>query len=257
MPDYEELDLDAVTYAEPEHRLLRSRGGSRSSSRSYSSRSYGSRSYTKTTTYRKTYYRPSSYRSRYYYSGYRPSTLMVAYVGFYAHPAAYWSVYSNRGGWGASCLTGLHCRSGCCSSEKLSSYSYSYSAAGAFCLNYAQACGYGAGGGGGSLIGAIVGLFFLCFCCIAAWFICKNCNGGADHSGSEHGSEHVVEEVVVEEKIVEEIHHDDGPPQQYGQPGYGGQMQPGYGQPMGQPGMAPMQPGYQQPMQPGYQQPMG
>ena len=73
---------------------------------------------------------------------------MVAYTGFYAHPESYWNVYSNKGGWGASCLTGLNCKSGCCSSEKLASYSYSYYARGSFCLNYAAACGFGPAGYG-------------------------------------------------------------------------------------------------------------
>ena len=210
--EYDTLDLDAITYSPqseeleelPIHRQLRSRGGSRSSSRSSSSRS---RTTTKRTYTRRTYSRSS----RYYYSGYTRAPYMTTYVLFIYRPDTYWNVYSNRGLWGSSCQTGLHCRSGCCSSEKLSSFYSSYSVAtgGFFCMNDPSSCGYGPGGGSGGIIGGIVALLFMCFCCIAAWFICKSCQGSHD-SGSEH-SEHVVEEVVVEEKIVEEVHHDNGP----------------------------------------------
>lgn len=74
-----------------------------------------------------------------------------------------------------------------------------------------MACGYpvSSGESGGGILGAIVGLFFLCFCIGAAWFVCKSCNGGDHHSSSER-SEHIVEEVIVETKVVEEIHHDNG-----------------------------------------------
>ena len=178
--EYDQIDLDAITYSNSENtfelpilRQLRSRGGG-SRTTSSSSRTSTRTTYSKTTTYR-----PSSYRtySRYYYSGYSPSTLMATYVLFVYHPASYWNVYYNRGLWGASCQTGMHCRSGCCSSERLSSYysSYSVPAGGFFCENYSEACGFGPGGSSGGIIGSIVGLIFLCFCCIAAWFICKSC----------------------------------------------------------------------------------
>ena len=83
--------------------------------------------------------------------------------------------------------------------------SYSDIPIGSFiCENNPVACGYGPEGGGG-IIGALIGLVFLCMCIGVFWFICKSA-GGDDHSDS-HGSERIEEHVVVETKVIEEYHH--------------------------------------------------
>ena len=123
----------------PRHLRARGRSGGRSSHSSGGGGGGGGgrsfrRSYTRVT------------YSRYYYSGYKPSPTFSTYTTFMNHPSTYWAVYKNRGNWGASCESGLHCRSGCCSSQKLSSYTVSSlpaAATGPFCLNYAAACGFG------------------------------------------------------------------------------------------------------------------
>ena len=112
-----------MTYS-PNHRYLRRGGGSRNTTRSsYSSRS--SRSYSlRPSTYTKIY-KPSTYYSGSRFVKYKPETRMSVYAPFVSMPDPYWNNYLNKRRWGMGCESGRHCRSHCCSNEKLSYYNFS------------------------------------------------------------------------------------------------------------------------------------
>ena len=148
--------------------------------------------YTTTSYYKKTtYYKPVTYSS-YYYSGYKPVTYRT-YIPLVYYPVNYWNVYTNRLPWGAQCNSDMQCRSGCCSSTAITiqgykdTYNFVTGSIGSIpsgvftCENYSVACGYGVAGGSGGIVGAIVGLIFLCaFCALIGFFMNrgKNVEGG-------------------------------------------------------------------------------